>query len=589
MTDRSFKLRLLVGVSLTVLALAAMTVKVVRLHLANSENVRSRVTRLTSVRKSLVGLRGSIYDCQERQNVLAMSLAGRSVCASPKVLCETRHVEEAARLLSERLGLPRQDLLARFSRPDDAYERVLRYIPEGAAADLEKQKVPGLSFEDVAKRYYPQSNFLCHVIGFVNDEGAGSAGVEQRVNRYLCGSEGATEVQVDAVGQPVPGRDNLIIPALPGADVFLTVDQNLQYTVEHALEDVIAAQRAKAACAIIERVQTGEILAMASRPGYDLNRFSGATEEQRMNRAVGMTYEPGSTLKLVAFSAALQEGLITPETTFDCENGVWFHSGRPLRDYHPYGILNVADGLKKSSNIMTAKIAVMLGPDRLYGYLRSFGLGGRLGFDLPGEETGILHPVPRWSGLSITRIPIGQGIAVTPLQMIGLYCAVANDGFLMQPYVIRRIVAADGTVLLDRKPHVLGRPLKAETAATMRKLLARVTEEGGTGHRASVAGYDVAGKTGTAQKPEGGGYSSTRHMATFVGFIPASAPEIGIIVVVDEPAAAHTGGVVAAPAFSRIAEMAVRYLGIPPTLKDAAPGPETSVAQAASAKARARH
>jgi cell division protein FtsI/penicillin-binding protein 2 len=321
---------------------------------------------------------------------------------------------------------------------------------------------------------------------------------------------------------------------------------------------------ARAVCAIVQDVHTGEILAMANRPTYNPNDYRSADPEAVMNRCIAAVYEPGSTLKVIAISAALEEGMVTTATVVDCENGAWMHHGRILRDHHPYGRLSVEDILKKSSNIGTAKIAVSLGDRRFERYLHAYGLGDRLKIDLPGEETGILHPVANWSGISCSRIAIGQGVAVTPLQMIGLYSAIANGGSLMRPVVVKKIVTDEGVELLVPGQQVLSRPISAKTAETMRRMLARVTDEGGTGTRARVSGIDIAGKTGTAQKAERGGYSNTKYMASFVGFLPAEAPEIAIIVVVDEPQPMHTGGYVAAPAFSKIAEQAVRYLHIVP-------------------------
>jgi cell division protein FtsI (penicillin-binding protein 3) len=301
---------------------------------------------------------------------------------------------------------------------------------------------------------------------------------------------------------------------------------------------------------------------MASLPGYDLNEFRTASDLVKLNRAISYVYEPGSTMKAASFAAALNERLVTPGTKFSCEGGAWLYKGRVLHDCHDYGVISVADGLKKSSNILTAKLSLMLGKVRLYRYLHDFGIGTKLGIDLPGEEKGIFHPVSKWSGLSPTRIAIGQGVAVTALQMLGVYCAIANDGYLMKPHVIKRIADNGGKTVYEAKPQVLARVIRPDTARTMCRLLSRVTEEHGTGTRARIPGYKVAGKTGTAQKPVRGGYSSTAYMASFVGFFPADNPEIGIIVVVDEPRKAHYGGVVAAPAFSAIGENVARYLGL---------------------------
>jgi cell division protein FtsI (penicillin-binding protein 3) len=366
----------------------------------------------------------------------------------------------------------------------------------------------------------------------------------------------------DAKGREVYLQRVKCVPGEEGHSIQLTLDQNIQHIVEKELKKVVEKYTPKGAWCIVEDVHNGEILAMASMPGYDLNEFRTASDLVKLNRAISYVYEPGSTMKAASFAAALNERLVTPNTMFSCEGGAWLYKGRILHDCHDYGIISVADGLKKSSNILTAKLSLMLGKVRLYRYLHDFGIGSKMGIDLPGEESGIFHPVSKWSGLSPTRIAIGQGVAVTALQMLGVYCTIANDGYLMKPHVIKRIEDCQGNVTYEAKPQVLSRVIRPETARTMCRLLSRVTEEHGTGTRARIKGYKVAGKTGTAQKPVRGGYSSTAYMSSFVGFFPADNPEIGIIVVVDEPRKAHYGGVVAAPAFSAIGESVARYLGI---------------------------
>jgi len=381
---------------------------------------------------------------------------------------------------------------------------------------------------------------------------------------YLKGSPGVLESEKNALRQELYWKRDRYIPALEGADVYLTIDQNVQHIVEKALDDVMREHRARGAWAVVQQVKTGAILAMASRPAFDPNQFVTTEENVRLNRAIGFVYEPGSTMKAAVIAAALNEKVVNPSTVVDCEDGQWWYANRPLRDHHGHDRLSVADVLKKSSNIGTAKIALMLGKTRLERYLRSFGLGHSLGIDLPGEESGILHASDNWTKISPTRIAIGQGVAVTAVQMLNMFCAIANDGYLMKPYVTRQVRDSSGSVLLTRRPEVLGRPISSETAKTMRELLGRVTQDGGTGRRARVKGYAVAGKTGTAQKPENGAYSSTAYVASFVGFLPAEDPQIGVIVVVDEPQPIHYGGVVAGPAFSRIAGQTIRCLDIAP-------------------------
>jgi cell division protein FtsI/penicillin-binding protein 2 len=387
------------------------------------------------------------------------------------------------------------------------------------------------------------------------------------MDKYLRGSPGFVQSMKDGQRRELYHKREQYIAPRNGADVSLTIDQYLQDMTERALDDVMEEHHAEGAWAIVQDVHTGQILAMASRPGYNLNDFRNSSENERLNRAIGYTYEPGSTLKAITLAAVLNEGLVTPETMIDCEGGTWFWARRPLRDYHPYGMLNVADVLKKSSNIGTAKLAIMLGEARFEKYLHDFYIGERLGVGLPGEERGILHDREKWSKLSISRLPIGQGVSVTALQVLGTFCAIANGGKLMRPYVISEVRDSSGAVMLREEPQVLAEPISEETAEVMREMLARVTEQGGTGRRAAVEGYTVAGKTGTAQKAVRGGYSDHEHIASFVGFIPALKPRIGIIVAVDNPQPLHTGGRVAGPAFKAIAENAVRYLDIAPDVK----------------------
>jgi len=480
------------------------------------------------------------------------------------VVVESNAVLEVASQLSEKLELPVDEVAVKLNRPKRRYARIKRFVPEEIASEIRTSELPGVFFRDANVRYYPHRSFMCHVLGFVNYEGVGSAGIEQRMNSYLKGCPGVLEGHVNAKRQELYLQRERYVPGLEGSDVQLTLDQNVQHIVEKALAGVMEEHSAKGAWCIVQRVRTGEIMAMASLPGYDLNEFGSSSADVRLNRSIGYVYEPGSTMKAACFAAALNEGIIAPDTVLSCEHGMWYHKGRPLRDYHPYGDLTVADGLKKSSNILTAKVALMLGNDRLYRYMRAFGIGSALGVDLPGEEQGIFHHPTKWSGISPTRIPIGQGVAVTALQMLGVYCTIANDGFLMRPHVIKRVTGSDGNVIYDAEPQVLGRAIRPEVAATMRTLLARVTEDGGTGRRARVEGFSVAGKTGTAQKPIPGGYSDTAHVASFVGFLPAENPELGIIVVVDEPQPIHTGGRVAAPVFGTIAAEVARCLEIRP-------------------------
>ncbi|MFC1452566.1 peptidoglycan D,D-transpeptidase FtsI family protein [Verrucomicrobiota bacterium] len=565
MNEWRVKRRILVCAFFLLAAVCGLAVRLGFLHLSTP---RAKIDSLGDRRKikaELIAGRGYICDRGGRRNTLALNLAAWDVCVDGKAAVKGNRVPDLAAELATVLAMPADAVAVRVNDPCNQHVRLRRFAPEELKERLEARDLAEVYFEETTLRYYPHGSLMCHVLGFANYQGVGSAGVEQSRNRFLKGCPGILEGRADAFRREIPDKRDRRVPPVSGANVRLALDQDIQYFVESALDDAIREREARAAWCIVQRVDSGEILAMASRPGYDLNSFCTSSEDARLNRAIGVVYEPGSTLKALTVAAAIDAGVLTPSTVIDCERGQWWHKGRWLRDVHPYGKLSVADVLKKSSNIGTAKIALMLGDKRLDRYLRQFGMGSRMNIDLPGEEAGILHPVDEWSGISCSRIAIGQGVAVTALQVLGAYCAVANGGRLMRPRVVCDVRKEDGTELLQTSSHELGRPVSPGTAATMCRLLNRVTEDGGTGTRGRVDGYEVSAKTGTAQKPEKGGYSSTAHIASFVGFLPSEAPKIGIIVVVDEPKGVQYGGVVAAPVFSRIAGETVRYLRVPPS------------------------
>jgi len=563
MSERGVKLRIgFTAVSL-LLAIIGLGVRLAFLHILTKDEVREQIGRNRRIESTLLAPRGKIFDRKDEKNILALNLVMKDVCADPSQISE-EGVDVVSAKLAKQLDMPRAEIGAKLGRENCQFVYLRRFMPEEKAKRVEDLELEGIFLQERRVRYYPQGSFMCHVLGFVNHEGQGSAGIEQNMQRFLKGSPGYLATGVDARRRELYLMRERFLKPVEGGNVTLTVDQNIQYMVEKALDETVAEHNAKGAWVIVQKVRTGEILAMASRPDYDLNEFRFSSENDRLNRAVGYVYEPGSTFKALTIGAAINEGIVTKDTVFDCENGSWIYKRRALRDYHPYGKLSVEDGLKKSSNILTAKIAVSLGDEKFYDYLRAFRIGKPTGLDLPGEEGGILHPVSKWSGISSSRIAIGQGVAVTALQMLGVYCTIANDGYMMKPYVVKRIESSDGKVVYEGKPEMIARPITSKTAATMRAMLARVTEKGGTGRRARVDGIAVAGKTGSAQKPIAGGYSDTAHIASFVGFLPAEDPEIAIIVVVDDPQPIHTGGRVAAPAFGEIAGQVSRYLNIAP-------------------------
>lgn len=563
--DTAVRVKIGFVTTLLVMTFIALTVHLVRLQLQPEETDRARLDERRRIEISLVAGRGNIYDRKGDQNILAMNMAVKDVCVDPAYLIASNRLGEVARILATHLDLSESEILARANKPGKRFAYVRRFAPESMTAPIQALKLPGVFFQDGTIRHYPQDQLMCHILGFVNHEGVGSAGIEQSLNQYLRGNPGVLKSHMNGLRQELSWLREEYVPAEWGSDVTLTLDQNIQYIVEKALDAAVAEHHAQGAWAIVQRVATGEILAMGTRPAFNPNQFNESDALNRMNRCIAVNFEPGSTFKALTWAVALNENLTNPDEVLDCENGAWSFGGKILRDYHPYGRLTVADGLKKSSNIMAAKLALRIGNERYYKYMRAFSINEKLGIDIPGEEQGILDHYKSWAKIKPTRVAMGQGVACTALQVLNIYCTIANDGCMMRPFVIRDARNREGKVLMEHGPKMLGRPLKGGTAELMTRLLARVTDEGGTGTRARVDGYSVAGKTGSAQKAVAGGYSSTEHYASFVGFLPAESPEIGIIVVVDNPQPLHTGGIVAAPAWGRIASETARYLNIPPT------------------------
>jgi cell division protein FtsI (penicillin-binding protein 3) len=559
------------------------------LHLYPAEWVRQPIEGGRMLEQKTVGNRGRIVD--RNGEILAMDLASYHVIVDPKYISQYGNADAVCISLAQEFRMSTNELNSILADTKRRYVRIKKYVPGQQLKQFERKTygvmytpegadtniyLRGLTLEEAPERNYPKGALMAHVVGFSNREGVGAAGVEQRMDEYLRGKEGLRVSKKDGRRREIYSTRTIDIEPEDGANVTLTLDQQLQYFTEKTIEKMCVDFSAKAAWAIIMHVRTGEILAMASYPTYDLNRYGKAPEEWRRNRAISFNYEPGSTMKAAVIASALDHDIVKETDTVDCENGYWVYGRRALRDSHPEGILSVADVVKVSSNIGTAKVALQMGDQLLYDSLKSFNFGNRLGIDIPGEEGGIFYSPKNWSKISVTRIGMGHEIATTALQVLSMMNAIAYNGVQMRPMIIQRVTAPDGTILQENKPEELGRPIAPDTARRMRQLLARVTEEGGTGTKAAVEGYRVGGKTGTAQKikpaEEGGGYYDKNFTSSFVGFLPVENPEIGIIVVADDPGEytesgrkiKYYGGTVCGPAFKEIAEFAVRYLRISP-------------------------
>lgn len=493
--------------------------------------------------------RGSILDRHGLD--LAVSEDAVTVFANPFLI---KNPAKVAAQVAPLLGESPAQVLPLISDPRKGFVYLKRKLSGPAGQKLENLKIAGIGTMIEPKRTYPQGALASQLIGMVGTDNYGLSGIEQLFDKQLRGTDGKRRVVRDALGDPVSIVD--VKRAEPGKDIKLTLDATLQERVEAVLQDVGATYRPKGATAMVLDPRTGAILALANWPRVDANDISAAPDYAREDRAVAFAYEPGSTFKAITVSGALQEGLVTPDTTFDIPPQLQV-ADRTIKDAedHGYETLSVARILAVSSNIGAVKIGLRLGPTRFDKYVRKFGFGKPTGVDLPGESPGIvLHP-DQYSGSSMGNMPMGQGVAVTPIQMAQAYTAIANNGIEHTPYVVQG----------DQKPG--RRILTPSTAGQVAKMLQGVLAAGGTASEAAIPGYTLAGKTGTAQKPDpiNGGYSKDKYVASFIGFAPATNPRLEVAVMVDEPQGAIYGGVVAAPAFQKILQFALPYLRIPPS------------------------
>ena len=463
-----------------------------------------------------------------------------------------------------------------------------RVSPEESSAAL-ALGLPGVSVRKEPRRVYPNGELASTVIGHAGLDGRGLEGVELEYDEALRGTGMEVTGIRDRLGRDLLMEGSVDASASAGKDLVLTLDKYLTYLTERALEEAVSKHRAKAATSVMLDPHTGEILAMASVPGYNPNTPSDAVERGARNRAIADAYEPGSIMKTVTFSAAFDAGKLKPEDRFDCQLGQMQVGKYHIRDDHPKGVLTAAEVFKYSSNIGTVKIARRIGKETLARAIDRLGFGRPTGVGLPGERRGTVRPVARWGEIELATQAFGQGLTVTPLQMASAYAAIASGGIYHSPRLATRLVSADGRSEpvprpVDARPDA--RVLSESTARTMLTIMQGVTEDG-TAKLAAIPGYPVAGKTGTAQKVSNGRYDPSKYLAAFVGIVPADNPRVVIAVMVDEPHGVHYGGLVAAPVFKEIAEATLRYLGVPPStsvVAGAAPPAKKSEARVETAQ-----
>ena len=498
--------------------------------------------------------RGSIVD--RKGNPLAVSEPAADVSATPYLV---KDPVKAAEKLAPALGQTPEALVQKLARKDTGFVYLARDIPADRASKVQRLNLTGIDLAPGHLRFYPRQTLAAQLLGSVGTDGRGLSGVEYSRDELLTGRDGERRLVKDALGQSINVRDTK--PARSGARLELTVDAAIQNEVEQVLGQVGQTYRPKGATAIVMDPRDGEVLAMANWPKIDANEPGAAPAYATQNRAVGATYEPGSTFKAFTVAGALEEDLVKPDTKFNLAPQIQV-ADRTIGESHArgYETLTTAQILAQSSNVGAITIGLREGKQRFDKWVRRFGFGQPTGVDLPGEERGIVLPVSKYSGSSMGNLPIGQGIAVTPMQMATAYSAIANGGILRTPQVVRRV---NGKRVATPKGK---RVVSSRTAAQLRTMLEGAFAPGGTASEVSIPGYKLAGKTGTANKidPETGEYSKSAYVASFIGFAPALHPKLLIAVMVDEPHGAIYGGTVAAPAFGQIASFALPYLRIPP-------------------------
>jgi cell division protein FtsI (penicillin-binding protein 3) len=502
--------------------------------------------------------RGAIYDARGRE--LAVSVDVESIYASPGAVKIDRQRTAAA--LAPVLGLNEAELARRLDS-DREFVWVARKLDPEVSRRVRDLGLPGIFFLTESRRYYPMRELAAHALGYVGMDGEGLGGLEARYEGVVRGQSAQRVLLRDALRESVALPEHPFDEPVPGQDLHLTLDASLQYMAEKELRLAVEKSRAQSGVVVILDPRDSAVLALASYPTFDPNLFSRYQPTDWKNRAIADVFEPGSSFKMVTAAAAFESLKVSPDDPFFCENGRIVLGKTRIDDHKSFGMLTFREVIAKSSNVGTIKAALMVGDEPLHSMITAFGFGRRSGIDLPGESPGIVHPVARWSRIAKAYISFGQGISVTPLQLANAFAALANGGELHQPYLVRAI-GRDGAVEETERAAPLGRAVTPQTALTVERVLETVITDG-TGRRAAVPGYRVAGKTGTAEKViPGVGYSPTARIANFVGMVPARRPRLVCLVALDEPRGLTHGGDVAAPVFGAVMKQALLYLGVPP-------------------------
>ncbi|KPJ77381.1 MAG: cell division protein FtsI [Deltaproteobacteria bacterium SG8_13] len=508
------------------------------------------------------GKRGTIFDRNGAE--MAVSIQVTSVAANPQKIPDAR---KAAAAVGRVLKIDRRSLSRKFSS-SKPFVWVKRQASPKEVERVRALGIEGIEFVPETNRFYPSKTLAAQVIGFTGIDGNGLEGLEYYYDSYLRGAEGNRTILRDALGQRFVSPKQTT-KDYSGQNIVLTIDRTVQYIAEQVLEETVSEFSALSGIALVMIPKTGAVLAMAHYPPFNPNDYRNFSRQNWRNRAITDPIEPGSTMKIFSATAAIESGGSSPNTIFYCENGAYRIGKNIVHDLYSYGWLSLQQIIKYSSNIGAIKISEMVGPERLYNTLSDFGFNTRTGIDCPGESTGSLAYYKQWSRLDTGVISFGHGIATTPLQLATAVSAIANRGELMKPYLVKAITDSTGRLVHSFEPRSIRRVISPETAATVAGIMATVITKGGTGTAAALDGYSVCGKTGTAKKVSAeGAYTEGKYVASFVGFTPAHDPEITVLVIVNEPQDKYYGGLVAAPAFRKIAGQTLNYLNVPPDIRE---------------------
>lgn len=539
------------------------------LQVVQADELREMAERQYVRRIHLPAKRGAIFD--RTMNELAVSVRAPSVYVNGRAYAreEGRSLDDDVERIAAILEIETSEV-HRALTADRHFVWLRRWVPPEQGEIIEDLDVPGVEITFEARRYYPNRELASHVIGFAGIDSQGLEGLERNFDELLRGQQEGIRGLRDARGRLVFSEDLMADQTPEGHSIVLTIDRTIQHITETELAAAVRTFEARAGMVVVVDPRTGEILAIANEPSFNPNNFSSFRPEDWRNRAIHDQFEPGSTFKIFTIAAALNAGVIRPDETVFCENGRMEIADYVIHDSHRDGWLSVGQVLQRSSNIGTARIALELGRPQFYRYVRRFGFGERTGIGLPGETPGRLSHWRNWYDVDVATISFGQGVGVSTLQLAMATAAIADGGRLHEPLLVQRIIGPDGSVVEEFTPQVRRRVVSRQSARLVADMMTTVTEEGGTGTDAALEGYLVAGKTGTAQVAdlEHGGYADDAWTASFVGFVPADRPRLAMAVILVDPVINHYGGQTAGPVFRRIADQALRYLGVPPNRQE---------------------